>query len=81
MSKTLRQMAGIVAPRTVDPGKTAVLLVDFQKEYYGGALPIPDGEPLPARALHRASLTALSDRFADILDKDAVTHLGVQARG
>ncbi len=206
MSKTLRQMAGIGAPRTVDPGKTAVLLVDFQKEYYSGALPIPDGEaavanaaevvnwadrvgaqvvhvhhvapsaksplftpgteriephtkvqpkthhhritktlpssfvgtgldawlkehgidtlvicglmthmcvdstardavslgykpivvsdacatrdlpgidgePLPARALQRASLTALSDRFADILDKDAVMHLGVQARG
>ena len=36
---------------------------------------------LPARALHRASLTALSDRFADILDKAAVTQLGVQTRG
>ena len=41
--KTLRQQAGLQAPTALAPAKTALLLIDFQMEYYGGGLPIPDG--------------------------------------
>lgn len=41
--KTLRQWAGISAPATIDPAHAALLVIDFQREYFDGKLPIPDG--------------------------------------
>lgn len=41
--KTLRQWAGLTAPTKIDGRRTALLLVDFQREYFDGKLPIPDG--------------------------------------
>lgn len=41
--KTLRQWAGLMPPASVDCSRTAILLVDFQREYFDGKLPIPDG--------------------------------------
>ncbi|HEX5392214.1 MAG TPA: cysteine hydrolase family protein [Rhodocyclaceae bacterium] len=41
--KTLRQWAGVMPPTSVDCSHTALLLVDFQREYFDGKLPIPDG--------------------------------------
>lgn len=41
--KTLRQWAGMKAPTSLDCHRTALLLVDFQREYFDGKLPIPDG--------------------------------------
>ena len=43
-AQTLRRMAGATAPARVDPAHTALVLIDFQKEYYSGALPLPEGE-------------------------------------
>ncbi len=47
---TIRSLAGAAAPQTLDPSSTAVLVIDFQNEYFDGRLPIPDG----ARALQNA---------------------------
>jgi len=40
---TIRAIAGASAPTTIDPAKTALLVIDFQNEYFDGKLPIPDG--------------------------------------
>ena len=47
---TLREWAGVTAPRAFSRKSTAVLLIDFQEEYYNGELPIPDGEKAAAHA-------------------------------
>ncbi len=41
---TIRALAGATAPQSLDPDKTALLVIDFQKEYFSGRMPIPDGE-------------------------------------
>jgi nicotinamidase-related amidase len=41
---TIRTLAGATAPRTLDPARTALLVIDFQNEYFDGKLPIPDGK-------------------------------------
>jgi nicotinamidase-related amidase len=48
--KTLRQWAGLTPPTSVDCSRTALLLVDFQREYFDGKLPIPDGPSALASA-------------------------------
>ncbi|MCG6873767.1 MAG: isochorismatase family protein [Betaproteobacteria bacterium] len=58
-AQTLRSMGGATAPSRVDPAHTALLLIDFQKEYYSGALPLPDGE---AAARNAAQLVDWADR-------------------
>lgn len=58
-AQTLRRMAGATPPTRVDPAHTALVLIDFQKEYYSGALPLPDGEQAVANA---ARLVDWADR-------------------
>ena len=49
--KTLRQWAGLVPISSIEPAKTAMLLIDFQMDYFTpGKLEIPDGD----RAVRRA---------------------------
>lgn len=48
--KTLRQWAGFAPPARVDCRRTVLLLVDFQREYFDGKLPIPDGPSALAAA-------------------------------
>lgn len=48
---TIRAIAGAPAPQHLDPATTALLVIDFQNEYFGGRMPIPNGE----RALVNAS--------------------------
>lgn len=56
---TIRTMAGAVAPTKLDTAATALLVIDFQNEYFSGRMPIPDG----ARALRNASrLIAMADQ-------------------
>jgi nicotinamidase-related amidase len=43
MTQTLRSIGGARATAVIDPGSTALLLIDFQNEYFSGRLPIPDG--------------------------------------
>ncbi|MHA4734817.1 cysteine hydrolase family protein [Ensifer adhaerens] len=47
---TIRTIAGAAAPASLDPRKTALLAIDFQNEYFGGRMPIPDGEKALANA-------------------------------
>ncbi|MFK3650065.1 cysteine hydrolase family protein [Lysobacter enzymogenes] len=47
---TLRTLGGAAAPRSLPAGRTALLVIDFQNEYFSGRLPIPDG----AAALNNA---------------------------
>lgn len=56
---TIRKLAGAAAPQSLDPAKTALLVIDFQKEYFSGALPIPDG---PAALANTRRLIDHADR-------------------
>lgn len=40
---TLRTLGGATAPQQLDAPHTALLVIDFQNEYYTGQLKIPDG--------------------------------------
>jgi nicotinamidase-related amidase len=52
-------MAGATAPDTIDTARTALLVIDFQNEYFTGRMPIPDG----LHALHNTrKLVAHADR-------------------
>ncbi|AIY42938.1 Isochorismatase [Collimonas arenae] len=56
---TIRTMAGAVAPTRINAGSTALLVIDFQNEYFSGKMPIPDG----MRALQNARrLVAFADQ-------------------
>ncbi|MDQ7981995.1 isochorismatase family protein [Paraburkholderia sp. SARCC-3016] len=48
---TIRTLAGSAAPRTLDAARTALLVIDFQNEYFHGKLPIPDGPKALANTL------------------------------
>nr|WP_256447678.1 isochorismatase family protein [Paracoccus marinaquae] len=43
-------MVGANAPESVNPATTAVLVIDFQKEYFEGRMPVPDGASALANA-------------------------------
>ena len=47
---TIRTIAGAAAAATIEAGSSALLVIDFQNEYFNGKMPIPDG----ARALGNA---------------------------
>jgi len=52
MNETLRQRAGLRPPTTVNPAKTAVVLIDIQMDYFKtDKLYIPDGEQVVLRAV------------------------------
>jgi nicotinamidase-related amidase len=58
MSQTIRSIGGAQPAAAIDPATTALVLIDFQNEYYDGRLPIPDG----AAALRNAAqLMRLAD--------------------
>jgi nicotinamidase-related amidase len=45
MPQTLRQIAGLKPPTSLDPTRTALVLIDVQMDYFTpDKLPIPDGE-------------------------------------
>jgi nicotinamidase-related amidase len=48
--RTLRALYGLGPPAALERSKTALLLVDFQREFFVGALPLPDGEHAVAHA-------------------------------
>lgn len=56
---TIRAMSGAVPIDRLDPASTALLVIDFQQEYFTGRLPIPDGQ----KALNKArELIAFADK-------------------
>lgn len=50
MPRTLRQWAGLAPVTTLDEATTALLLIDFQEEYFKGSLPLSEGPSALARA-------------------------------
>src|SRR5512144_717202 len=52
LPKTLRSFYNLRAPEALVARRTALLLVDFQREFTDGALPVPDA----GSAIERASL-------------------------
>ncbi|MBS0450147.1 MAG: isochorismatase family protein [Proteobacteria bacterium] len=58
---TIRAMSGAKPLAGLDPKTTALVVIDFQDEYFGGRMPIPDG----ARAMAEARrLIAWADQAA-----------------
>uniref|UniRef100_UPI00398B8BD2 cysteine hydrolase family protein n=1 Tax=Pandoraea sputorum TaxID=93222 RepID=UPI00398B8BD2 len=56
---TIRAMLGATPIDGLDPKRTALVVIDFQNEYFAGRMPIPDG----AQALaNTQKLIALADR-------------------
>lgn len=56
---TIRAMSGAVPIDRLDPTSTALLVIDFQQEYFTGRLPIPDGQ----KALNKTrELIAFADK-------------------
>jgi nicotinamidase-related amidase len=49
--RTLRDRYGLTRPTAIDPRRTALILIDWQGEFFDGGLPVPDGR----RALERAA--------------------------
>lgn len=56
---TIRTISGASAPASIDAARTALLVIDFQNEYFDGKLPIPDGRAALANAQR---LVAFADR-------------------
>ncbi|CUI99048.1 cysteine hydrolase family protein [Achromobacter xylosoxidans] len=65
---TIRTMAGATAPQSLTPGATALLVIDFQEEYFSGRMPIPDG----LRALRNAR------RLVEHADRAGIAVIHVQ---
>lgn len=61
MSQTIRSMGGARPATAIDSTSTALVLIDFQNEYFDGRLPIPDGLSALRNALR---LVALADAHA-----------------
>lgn len=49
-ARTLRSWAGIVSNPPIRPQESALLLIDYQREYLDGKLPLPGAESAVARA-------------------------------
>lgn len=55
---TILTMTGATAPAALEAASTALLVIDFQNEYFSGKMPIPDGRAALANARR---LVALAD--------------------
>ena len=49
---TIRAMSGATVVDHIDPAHTALLVIDFQQEYFAGRMPIPDGASAMRQAQH-----------------------------
>lgn len=56
---SLRRIAGLAPSTSLAAASTALLLIDFQNEYFSGRLPLPDG---PAALAQARQLLALAER-------------------
>jgi nicotinamidase-related amidase len=65
---TLRTLGGATAPTKLDAHTTALIVIDFQNEYFSGKLPIPDGR----KALEQ------SRKLVDFADRNGIAVIHVQ---
>lgn len=56
---TIRVMSGAVQLDRLDPASTALVVIDFQNEYFTGQMPIPDGQQAMTKA---RELVAFADQ-------------------
>lgn len=56
---TIRAMLGVTPVDHLDPKRTALVVIDFQNEYFTGRMPIPDGKQALANT---QKLIAMADR-------------------
>ncbi|MEY2931139.1 MAG: hypothetical protein RL033_1888 [Pseudomonadota bacterium] len=72
---TVRALYGLHAPARLSAAKTALLLVDFQDEFFHGRLPLPEG---PAAVQHAARLLdwARRSRLLVVHVRNVVTRAG-----
>ena len=56
---TIRAMGGAAAPERLNPATTALVVIDFQNEYFTGKMPVPDGQTAMENARR---LIAFADR-------------------
>jgi nicotinamidase-related amidase len=66
--QTIRAMSGATPIEKLDPTSTALVVVDFQNEYFTGKMPIPDG----MKALENAR------RLIDFADRAGMSVIHVQ---
>lgn len=66
--QTIRAMSGATPIEKLDPRSTALVVVDFQNEYFSGKMPIPDG----MKALENTR------RLIDFADKTGMSIIHVQ---
>lgn len=65
---TLRTLGGATAPQQLQAARTALLVIDFQNEYYTGKLKIPDG----------ATALANTRTLVDMADANGIAVIHVQ---
>lgn len=66
--QTIRAMSGATPITQIDPPTTALLVIDFQNEYFNGKMPIPDG----AAVLHSAQ------RLIEFADQHKIPVIHIQ---
>lgn len=72
---TLRALYGLKAPTRLQAPHTALLLVDFQEEFFQGRLPLPEGKRAVASAAALASFARASG-IVVVHVRNLVTHPG-----
>jgi nicotinamidase-related amidase len=71
---TLRAIGGATAPTSLDAKTTALVVIDFQSEYFSGKLPVPDG----GKALEQAKklVTFADDHGIQVIHVRHITPAG-----
>jgi hypothetical protein len=62
---TIRAMLGAKTVDHLDPKRTALIVIDFQNEYFTGRMPIPDGKRAMEHAKHRVCRCGQDSRLPD----------------
>ena len=58
---TIRALTGASTTPSIDTGSTALLVIDFQNEYFSGKMPIPDGKAALENAKRLIEMADASD--------------------
>ena len=58
---TIRTLTGASTTPSIDTGSTALLVIDFQNEYFSGKMPIPDGKAALENAKRLIEMADASD--------------------
>ncbi|WP_373047567.1 cysteine hydrolase family protein [Vulgatibacter sp.] len=73
---TLRQRYGLQQPQALDPARTALVLVDWQEEFFSGGLVLPPSQSLPALAQARRLLQGARQAGLQVIHVEDVVDAG-----